>query len=430
MTKLLTTWDRIHRSGFFPYTRDAYAEKFKLRQLRLRAYRAKGDWLLVFEQIGVNLTVLEREAQNWIAVLDAKTKARPRWLWIHLGPPARATGKHWVHDPLRMKQLAIPASFELVVDDASKALADAVCDVAPSQLPYWRALASKLTGETDSAAAPSPLESDLRNAAKVRGRKPLGQKELTAIKELRIATTVKDFVSNDRTDVTDLAALTRLTRLEALEAYTPNVTDLSPLAGLTKLRRLTFSSRRPSMLDDLSPLAKLDALEEVKLYNIAATDLRPLSRKPNLTRLSVTAPVERLPALLPSLMYLSLNSERVQDAQALRSMKRLRWVDLQGGALESLDFAKGLHDLESLTCWSPKIRDLSALRELPALSDVNIVAPVKDLSPLLTLPRLSALDLPKAKKNDRVARELNERGVNVTFGISEAMSGRLKRLKN
>ena len=180
----------------------------------------------------------------------------------------------------------------------------------------------------------------------------------------------------------DIHGLAEMTNLQTLSLEgNPDVTDLSPLSGLTNLTALNVMETGAA---DLSPLSGLVHLEELDLANPDIADLTPLSGLTNLkilyldngnmissaiTDLSPLAGLTNLEAL-----YIPAKSNYT-DFSPLAGMTHLKELSMMGSqsdgtnSIDSLDFLKGLKDLERLrisvrSCDLTPIAGLTKLKEL------------------------------------------------------------------
>lgn len=110
---------------------------------------------------------------------------------------------------------------------------------------------------------------------------------------------------------------------------------LRPLSGLKKLTLCNATEITPAGVRELE---RLGSLEWLYLHHpaIAAEDLRPLSRLPNLRHLAVTTPLGdaglRELSQFPALAELELSSEGVTDdgVRHLKNLRSLRLLELSG----------------------------------------------------------------------------------------------------
>ena len=245
----------------------------------------------------------------------------------------------------------------------------------------------------------------------------------------------------------DLGPLSSLSSLRTLTLDRCNaVTDLSPLSSLSSLRKLRLS--RCSKLEEFSPLSSLSSLESLEiepgdwdkhfkrnhgsmaLQSLAGlglkrlvlsgcrglSDLSPLSSLSSLEHLdlSLCTKVLTLDALktLLGLRVLSLANCRVTTVHALRDLKQLESLDLQGcQSLKHLEGLEGLSSLQTLRlngCTS--LRKVRHLERLPALAELDLrgCSSLKSLAGLEKIPSLRVLNL-GYKFPVWVPKELRER---------------------
>ncbi|MEM7405426.1 MAG: leucine-rich repeat domain-containing protein [Pseudomonadota bacterium] len=154
----------------------------------------------------------------------------------------------------------------------------------------------------------------------------------------------------------------------------------------TQIRRLICQN---PAVEDLAPLAAMPQLEELYLQGASLTSLDGIEALPKLRKLSVAGnkDLDSLTGLetATALIELQANSAGLKSLRGLEGALELKVVAamnnrLTGAALEPL---KGLQKLESVVMNSNRISDLSALRDKPALRELQVYSnDIRDIRPL------------------------------------------------
>ena len=220
-----------------------------------------------------------------------------------------------------------------------------------------------------------------------------------------------NLAGNDLTDLSPLAPLTNLKSLRLggfseTDTYGDNIhlSDLSPLSDLTNLERLYLS--RQSAISDLSPLQNLTNLKKLEMagqrYNYRGdgpiTDLGPLAGLTKLESLDLDlGAVESLEPLsgLVNLQEIYFYAGSIgPDLRAFSQMADLRSLDLYTDGLESLEGLEPLSKLEFLRISGVNpFTDLSPLANLTSLTQLELTGAFSDITPLGNLTELRSLFL-------------------------------------
>lgn len=137
-----------------------------------------------------------------------------------------------------------------------------------------------------------------------------------------------------------------------MKATEPGTTSLDPFKGLTQLEKIELLG---VAVEDLSPLAKLPALQMVHLQGcLKLKSLAPLGDMPSLTKVRIDRPT---PA----------------DAVALSGLANLTQVELAGGTVTDAGFAAKMSMLEHLDLSGNKgLVDIAPLAELKGLRYLDL----------------------------------------------------------
>ena len=200
----------------------------------------------------------------------------------------------------------------------------------------------------------------------------------------------------------DAATLRHLTGLDSFYAdpLHGNVRlDLEALpAG--QMRKLALSRW---LTRNLGPLEKMTGLEQLKM-NLFREPLDPVARMANLKYLSINGPARgwaklRECALLEEAHFIDV---QIANLRRWNTWKRLRHFTLSGRGVKSLAGLESCEQLEQLTLLNLRMEDLSPLRELSGLTDLNLRMPAGavDLGSVATLPRLRSLVIDDAAERE------------------------------
>lgn len=156
----------------------------------------------------------------------------------------------------------------------------------------------------------------------------------------------------------NLRVLGRLTKLERLELYEIEMTSLRAFRGLDRVHRLALMGR----IGSLDGIQSMSALEDVWLRGRVGDDLAPLAELPRLHALELIYP------------------DAVSDFRPVGRLRGLRRFELllgdntDTGRLASIDFLRGLDQLEEVALLNVDIEDgrLDALFDLPQLRKLHL----------------------------------------------------------
>ncbi len=161
-----------------------------------------------------------------------------------------------------------------------------------------------------------------------------------------------------------------------MKASEPGTTSLDPFKGLTQLEKIELLG---VAVEDLSPLAKLPALQTVHLQGcLKLKSLAPLGDMPSLTKV-------RIDRATPA------------EAVALSGLANLTQVELAGGSVTDASFAAKMTQLEHLDLSGNKaLIDIAALSELKGLRYLDLTGTgVKTLDALTGHEALRVLRVSK-----------------------------------
>ena len=157
--------------------------------------------------------------------------------------------------------------------------------------------------------------------------------------------------------------------------------DIDNLQDIKKLKNIRWITLAYQNISDLSPLADLTGLETLDLRNNPMlTDIPPLSG-------------------LGSLTTLVIFDTGVSDLSALRDCPRLTLVDVGNTQITSPAALAGLDALQTLVIRKAPLDTLDGIESHPLLEKLYLSeTPVNDLSPLLGLPRLQTVEVDESMR--------------------------------
>jgi internalin A len=205
--------------------------------------------------------------------------------------------------------------------------------------------------------------------------------------------------------VNDIEPLRGLTKLVSLNIGGSLVRDLSPIKGLTLLKSIDV---RDSRVADMSVLDGDDALEEVSVDEKQVPSLTHLSRLPKLNRLNIIAqvPVDMAAVgTLSNLTFLFIWGPPVIDLSPLRKLGKLTNLQVSGLGFNAglsrvidADAIGELPQLKTLTLGQVQIDSLRFITRLNNLAELNVsripIGSVAELANLVSLKQISLVDVP------------------------------------
>ena len=247
--------------------------------------------------------------------------------------------------------------------------------------------------------------------------------------EYAVNMTILDLTGNEVIDLTPLKKCKNLETLELDAQYSMKsgqyLTDISPLKDLTKLKKLVLKNNK---IEDLSAIGSLTELEELDLYGNRGiksingfenlkklkklllnrtgeiTDISPLKECKDLEELSIqNNKVSSIEALKDheklTLLDISGNKQ-ITDLSPLEKSTKLTRLLANGNKIENLDSLKNLTELKEIHVSENKIKDLSPLKKLVNLEDLDIGnnLDIESLDVLNNLTNITELKINNAKK--------------------------------
>lgn len=228
----------------------------------------------------------------------------------------------------------------------------------------------------------------------------------------------------DYQQITDLTPLSGLP-LEYLSLVGNEISDLGPLDGCGTLQTVDVGENPVRSADVLAELPHLRevGLEATGITSVEAfagsgiqflnvrttwvTDYTPLESCAELTRLVTgTLPDGAAETLsgLTGLKELRLYSTSRLDLSLFGDFQQLQEVDFFGSTVSSPESLARLSSLRFVNLGGTGVADLSFLRQMPALTDLDLREnPLTDLTPLLECPWLTLLIL--SPRHEDLARE-------------------------
>lgn len=170
-----------------------------------------------------------------------------------------------------------------------------------------------------------------------------------------------------------------------LDGSYSNVSDLSPLSHLNSLRTLDLTL---TDVEDLGPLRTLIGLESLNLSETQITDLSPIAHLPNLVSLDVShTAVEDLSPLrelhLEDLRCSELSATDFSPVGNIKTLKSLT-LDFNDPPMDT-SFLSELDQLAHLSLVGVRVSDVSFLKKLPVVHDVDLTDTQVNLGAVLAL---------------------------------------------
>ncbi len=197
-------------------------------------------------------------------------------------------------------------------------------------------------------------------------------------------------------DVNDLALLTDMKAIEALAIYEVSASDFRPLASLPQLKKLALNLTYFQTLDFLIDLT---GIEDLVLVSDSICDLKPLTHLKRLTDLLLFQ-CPAITDLKPFEDFTELNAlgivncPGIRDLEPLKYLHKLTILSLKNIPITNLSPVSRLSKLRAFVISDIQISDLSPLSEMNDLLRLDLIRTrVSDLSPLAKLPYLKHLDV-------------------------------------
>jgi internalin A len=202
--------------------------------------------------------------------------------------------------------------------------------------------------------------------------------------------------------LTDLEPLTAFDHLTCLDLYLPHITDLSPLARLSNVTRLTIRNGSFSTVDFLNSLTNLEEIEFVR-PPIEVTDYSGLAGKSNLRKVTISfATLHDLADLQQAgIQHLDLYGSTLEDPSAIGTMSDLTSLILATAKISDWDFLKTVTTLQNLILADTDFSDLRLLSEMQELAGLDISKTTITHPEILTqLPNLNTLNIQETQGID------------------------------
>lgn len=192
----------------------------------------------------------------------------------------------------------------------------------------------------------------------------------------------------------DLSVLSNLNSLTSLYLSETGINDISGLATLTTLENLDLSK---TIVSDISALSNLTSIINLNLSGTKVSDISTLSVLTCLTNLNLSGDIYR--------------SGSITDISVLRGLKQLIHLDLSFNPnLFEINALSSLTSLNSLDLSRTGVRDISALSNLVALTDLRLFGrplieedQITDINPLKGLIALTHLNLSNNKTLSKIS---------------------------
>lgn len=216
---------------------------------------------------------------------------------------------------------------------------------------------------------------------------------LTEIRELANAKTIKDLTIENGDGIKDFSVLSVMPNLEALYVESEGLKDTGFVAQMPNLRSLGLYDTGVLNLNGLE--SRQDTLEEFLVYNLSGLkDAGMISNLTGLKKLDLTVPYNcPTPDLSPLTAMEDLKISGYKTVSFLKNMPNLKRLELNSGAVDNSAVFEGLTQLEYLKCASKNGDKLTFISKLPALKKLDLTGAVTyyDISPILNMPTLETL---------------------------------------
>lgn len=216
---------------------------------------------------------------------------------------------------------------------------------------------------------------------------------LTEIRDLANAKSVKYLTLENADGVTDFSVLSVMTWLEGLYVDSEGLKDIGFISMMPGLKSLGLEHTGLLTLAGLE--ARKDTLEELHVDSSnTLKDSSGISTLTGLKKLNVEVPYNcPKPDLSPLTAMEDLTVIRFDTVSFLGSMPSLKRLVIDGGTVDNTKVFAGLNSLETLKCSFRSGSSLDFVHKLPALKNLDLTGCVTyyDISSIFNMPALEKL---------------------------------------
>lgn len=245
----------------------------------------------------------------------------------------------------------------------------------------------------------SLTDEGLSQAREIAGSIKTPEFKLEGVKDADLAKFCQAFPNASRLSVkgglTSIAPVAGLKNLTYFELEANNVTDMSPLAKLTQLTRISLKSEK--MGPDLKWMTGLTALREIEIN--AGSALTSFEGFPALkgdprVALNGASPADLSPLKSLGSSKLELRYCTIQDLSPLASMPNLRELSLYGATVKDFSPLAKCAKLKQLSYYAVKDADFSTLAALKQIVELNGgLTKLDNIAFVAELPALRVFDV-------------------------------------
>ena len=188
--------------------------------------------------------------------------------------------------------------------------------------------------------------------------------------------------SLSRVELADIKLLEKCTNLETLHIEGVFYPEKSIPKYMRFLGKYGIVDLNKRYVIDLTPLKSLKKLKNIQMSMVPVKDIKPLSG-------------------LVQLKELHINNIELTDIQPVRGLTNLESLILYGTKIKNIDVIKGLTKLKNLSLNGMGISDIKAVENLTNLRSLAFgYTEVSDLEPLRKLKKLESLSIMSTKVLD------------------------------
>ena len=245
----------------------------------------------------------------------------------------------------------------------------------------------------------SLTDEGLSQAREIAGSIKTPEFKLEGVKDADLAKFCQAFPNASRLSVkgglTSIAPVAGLKNLTYFELEANNVTDMSPLAKLTQLTRISLKSEK--MGPDLKWMTGLTALREIEIN--AGSALTSFEGFPALkgdprVALNGASPADLSPLKSLGSSKLELRYCTIQDLSPLASMPNLRELSLYGATVKDFSPLAKCAKLKQLSYYAVKDADFSTLAALKQVTELDGgLTKLDNIAFVAELPALREFDM-------------------------------------
>jgi Leucine-rich repeat (LRR) protein len=253
-------------------------------------------------------------------------------------------------------------------------------------------IVSIYTNEFDERAALTEWWKNLSHQWQQIFREKLSIKDSVSLENIKSITAIQDLDLGSNRFIQDLGPLSQLPDLKLLNLAATNITDLTPIRNLTELVELDLQNTK---VEDLGPLKYASKLVRLNLNHTLVHDISVLTNLPSLRNLELAGTGVMDFSSLPQmteLLHLNVSSTQISNLSEIKLPPGIVQLSLRGTPVKDIAPLAMLQNLQTIEIDSTGIRDLTPLGQLQKLSVIHAnYTFINDLTPLIKVRSLQRI---------------------------------------